>query len=107
MLVFMKATDACILVGKVEFILAHSPGIFCNSDVFDNFAQVMLTPQRVRGVMHCTCMLLALSVIQPRHRHASYTGSEPKIFSFLHSFSAAFLHVQNIVPTLVSYCYGN
>lgn len=70
-LVFMKATDACILVGKVEFILAHSPGIFCNSDVFDNFAQVTLTPQRVRGATHCTRMLLALNVIQPRHRHAS------------------------------------
>lgn len=74
MLVFMKATDACILVGKVEFILAHSPGIFCNSDVFDNFAQVTLTPQRVRGATHYTSMLLALNVIQPRHRHASYTG---------------------------------
>lgn len=107
MLVFMKATDACILVGKVEFILAHSQGIFCKSDVFDNFAQVTLAPQRVRGATHCTRMLLALSVIQPRHRHASYTGSESKIFSFFHSFSAAFLHIQNMVPTLVSYCYGN
>lgn len=45
MLVFVKATDACILVGKVSFILAHS-----HSNVFDNFSQVTLAPQRVRGV---------------------------------------------------------
>lgn len=50
MLVFMKATDACILVGKVAFILAYSQVIFCKSNVFDNFSQVTLTPQRVRGV---------------------------------------------------------
>lgn len=48
MMVFMKATDACILVGKVQFILAHSQGIFCKSNVFDNFAQMTLAPQRVR-----------------------------------------------------------
>lgn len=50
MLVFMKVTDACILVGKVAFILAQSQVIFCKSNVFDNFPQVTLAPQRVRGV---------------------------------------------------------
>lgn len=60
-LVFMKATDACILVGKVEFILAHSQRIFCKSNVFDNFAQVTLAPQRVR--MHCTRVLLACDML--------------------------------------------
>lgn len=61
MLVFMKATDACILVGKVEFILGHSQVIFCKSNVFDNFSQVTLAPQRVRGVEafhpYAVCML--------------------------------------------------
>lgn len=50
MLVFMKATDACILVGKAAFILAHSQVIFCKSNVFDNFSQVTPAPHRVRGV---------------------------------------------------------
>jgi len=89
-LVFMKATDDCFLVGKVLFVLAHCISQLFSSDACSTEGEGCRSISPIQYSTLCVCVCVQACFL--------YRLRVKKIFSFPLSFSAAFSHILNMYP---------